>query len=45
MLLTRYQGVLVKVTRHGIMFLFEEVNGHRRWRVTRQFGIEEIKEV
>ena len=44
MVRTRYQGVLVEVTRYGIMFIFEEVGGSRRWRVTRQFGVEQIAE-
>lgn len=45
MVRTRYNGILVEVTRYGIMFIFEEVGGSRRWRVTKAFGVEEIKEV
>ena len=44
MVRTRYQGVLVEVSRFGIMFIMEEVGGSRRWRVTKAFGVEEIKE-
>ena len=42
MLMTRINGVKVKVTRVGIMILLEEIEGNRRWRVTKQFGLEEL---
>ncbi len=40
--MTRIEGVKVKVTRIGIMILLEEIGGNRRWRVTKQFGLEEL---
>lgn len=43
MLLTRYEKVLVEVIKCDIFFLMKEVGGSRRWRVTKEFGVEEIK--
>jgi hypothetical protein len=42
MLLTRYQGVLVEVVKGGTFFLMKEINGERRWQVTREFGVESV---
>lgn len=41
-LYTRIDGVKVRVERHGIMILLTALDGSRRWRVTKQFGLEEI---
>ena len=40
--MTRIEGVKVKVERHGIMFLLTALDGSRRWRITKQFGLEEL---
>lgn len=42
MLYTRIDGIKVKVERHGIMILLTAIDNSRRWRVTSQFGLEEL---
>ena len=42
MLYTRHECIKVKVKRHGIMIIMTAVDNSRRWRITKQFGVEEI---
>ena len=42
MLYTRHEGIKVKVERHGAMIIMTTVDNSRRWRITKQFGVEEI---
>lgn len=43
MLMTRHEGIKVTVERVGLMILLTPVDeALPRWRITKQFGVEEI---